>query len=182
MTAVFLLAAAFGAQAQTALELDGVLQERTVGRALGARFILGAADLLPRDLSGPEAREAAWSAALARGWIRGAPEDALRVRAAAFLVMNAFEFRGGIWYSLFHTPRYAYREMVYRKVIPGRADPDQVVSGEDLMRLVSAAMRHAEGLGWKGGDPVLDMEVEQGQGLSSGPEDTLPYKGEFEVE
>ena len=202
---LFLSAAVF---AQTAGELDGVLQARTVGRALGARFILGAADLLPQGLSGQEAQDAAWSAAYAKGSVRGGREDALRYSDAASIVMNAFKLRGGIWYSLFGGPRYAYRELLYRKVISGRADPDRALSGEELLRLVTAAMRYAEGLGWKGGDPVPAafeppepepepveaeaeaeageapgrMEVEQGRGLSAGAEGTLPYKGEFEVE
>jgi hypothetical protein len=201
MTTLLLLSAGFLA-AQTAAELDGVLEARTVSGALGARFVLGAADLLPAGLSGLPAQEAAWDAARARGWVRGEPGGALRCRDAAFLVMNAFGFRGGLWYSLFRTPRYAYRELVYRKLLPGRADPDRLLSGEDLLRLLTAALRYAEGLGWKGGDPVPaafeppepveaeaeagaapgGVEVEQGKGLSVGPEGTLPYKGEFEVE
>ena len=43
-------------------------------------------------------------------------------------------------YSLFHTPRYAYREMVYRKLIQGRANPSMKVSGQRLLQIIDRSL------------------------------------------
>jgi hypothetical protein len=159
--ALFLLPA-LGLSAQTAEELDRMLETQAVSAAQAARFVLGAADLLPEYLSGPEAEEAAWTMAVEKGWVSGG--DTLRLKDAAFLVMNAFGFSGGIMYSLFHNPRYAYREMVYKKLIQGRSDPGFTVSGERLLHIIGRALRYS------GEDERLDAEMNRWQSELEMPE------------
>jgi hypothetical protein len=59
---------------------------------------------------------------------------------AAFLVTGAFGIKGGLMYTLFPGPRYAYRELLYRKIIQGRADEGFTVSGERLLRIIGQAL------------------------------------------
>jgi len=54
--------------------------------------------------------------------------------------MQAFDISGGVLFLLFQNPHYAYRAMVYRGIIQGRADPQMPVSGELLMYTVNKAM------------------------------------------
>jgi hypothetical protein len=68
--------------------------------------------------------------------------------------MNAFNFKGGLMYSLFHTPRYAHREMVYRKLVQGRSDPDLIVSGEKMLQIIGQVLNYS------GQDAQLDAEME----------------------
>ena len=137
----FLFTAALSAQ--TAAELDTLMQTNAVSAAACARFVLGAADLLPAELSGAEAEKAAYELALSKGWTKAAAGDAVTLKGTAYLVMNAFNLKGGVMYSLFRNPRYAYREMIYRRLIQGRSDPGMKVSGQRLLQIVSRAQAYS---------------------------------------
>jgi hypothetical protein len=45
-------------------------------------------------------------------------------------------------YSLFPCPRYAYREMIYRKLIQGRADEGFAVSGDRLLHIIGRVLKY----------------------------------------
>jgi outer membrane protein OmpA-like peptidoglycan-associated protein len=47
--------------------------------------------------------------------------------------MHSFGIKGGILYSIFKSPHYAYRELVYRGIIQGRVSPKMPVSGDMLI-------------------------------------------------
>ena len=129
--------------AQTAAELEIVLGTQAVSAGQAARFVLGAAELLPSGLSGPAAQQTAYRMARERGWISTDAGQAISLRDTAFLIMQAFEFEGGIMYSIFGNPRYAYRELLHRKIIQGRADPAMTVSGQRLMQILGRALSHS---------------------------------------
>lgn len=112
----------------------------------GAQAALGAADM--DRLLGTEAVDFA-AAALwvqsAAGLDPGVPLPAeggkpIRLDEFAFMLVRAFGFKGGIMYTLFPGPRYAYRELVYRRVLEGRLDPAQTVSGERLLYVLGRAL------------------------------------------
>jgi hypothetical protein len=180
---------------QDAGDMDALLETPAVSASQAARFVLGAAGLLPPGLSGAAAEQAAWDAAREQGWLTGEPGRPLRLREAAFLVTGAFGFKGGLMYTLFPGPRYAYRELLHLKIIQGRADGSSAVPGERLLQIIGRALRHS------GEDARLDaalaaageapaetpapeerLEVPAGEGLSSGPEGLLPYREDFEIE
>ena len=142
---IFCLTLVFPAFAQTAAELEAMLNAQTVSAAGMARFVLGAADLLPPGLSGPEAESAAYDMAASNGWIKKNADDAVTLKDAAFLTMKAFDLKGGVMYSLFKNPRYAYREMVYRKIIMGRTDQGMKVSGPGLLQILDKTIIYAGG-------------------------------------
>ena len=143
--------------AQTASEIDTMLTADTVSAAKAARFVLGAADLLPAGLSGNEAESsteaegrgsplerAAYDMASSKGWIKTSSGEAVTMKDAAFLIMKALDLKGGVMYSLFGNPRYAYREMVYRKLITGQADQGMKVSGAKLLLILDKTLRNEE--------------------------------------
>jgi len=127
-------------QAQTAAELDTMLQVTAVSAAKAARFVLGAADLLPPGLSGADAEKAAYDKASSNGWIMADAGENITMKDASFLIMNAFSLKGGMMYSLLKNPRYAYREMVYQKLITGRTDSAMKVSGPRLLYILDKTM------------------------------------------
>lgn len=130
--------------AQTASEMDAMLAANTVSAARAARFVLGAADLLPAGVSGADAEKAAYDMAKSKGWIKAAAGEALTMKDTAFLMMNAFNLKGGVMYSLSGNPRYAYREMVYQKLIQGRTDQSMKLSGAKLLLILDRVMRNEE--------------------------------------
>ena len=129
--------------AQTAAEMDGLLAAETVSAARAARFVLGTADLLPAALSGQLAEKAAYDMASANGWIKIAAEENINLRDTAFLIMKAFDLKGGVMYSLLKSPRYAYRELVYSGIIRGRSEQATIVTGAGLLQMLDRTLRFA---------------------------------------
>jgi len=120
---------AFPAFSQTADEMEQLLAADSVTYGQAAWFLSRAADL---PAASPEE---AFNNAAQNKWLpKGAsPDTAARLDAVALLVMRAFGIKGGINYSRFQTPHYAYRELVYKKIIQGRTDPAMKVSGSVLI-------------------------------------------------
>ena len=130
--------------AQTAAEMDDMLKAETVSAAALARFALGAADLLPQGLSGPVAERTAYDTAKSNGWINAAEDDNATLKDAAFIIMKAFDLKGGILYSLFKNPRYAYREMIYQNLIHGHADQSMEVTGQRLLLILDKTIAYVD--------------------------------------
>ncbi|MDR2576224.1 MAG: hypothetical protein LBC52_07265 [Treponema sp.] len=139
---VFILFIPVTAFAQTAAELDLLLEADAVTTNVAARFVMGAAGLTATELSGAAANNAAYQTALSKGWVKGAPEDAINLQDTAFLMMNVFELKGGIMYSIFHNPRYAYREMIYKRLIPGRTYADMNLSGQRFLQILGRILNY----------------------------------------
>ena len=131
--------------AQTASEVDIILASDTVSAAKAAYFVLGAAGLMPSGQTGAEAERTAYNMASTNGWITASSNDAVTMKDTAFLVMKAFDIKGGLMYTLLGNPRYAYREMVYLRLITGRTDQDMAVTGPGLLLILDKTLSYAGG-------------------------------------
>ncbi|MDR2133893.1 MAG: OmpA family protein [Treponema sp.] len=128
--------------AQIAAEVDTILSTGTVSFAQASRFVLASADTADE----PSTAGAAYALARDRGWLpkKAAPDNPIRLGELCFLVMRAFDIKGSFLYALFPGSRYAFRELDYLRLIPGRRDPALRVSGEELLRMVDMVTA------WKG--------------------------------
>jgi hypothetical protein len=119
-----------------ARDMDALLDSEAVTWAEAARFVLPAA--------GVEAADAAraFAAASERGWLpkKAEPSGAADFAGVSFLLMKAFDLSGGILYSLFPGPRYAYRELVYKGILRGPLDRSWKVSGFHLITLIGRTL------------------------------------------
>ncbi|MDR2370371.1 MAG: hypothetical protein LBD71_02725 [Treponema sp.] len=180
--------------AQTAAEIDALLETGALTYAQASRFILAAADIVSPETSADEAfRTAQVSRSLPRGAVSGAPAT---LGGTALLVMKSFGIKGGLFYTIFPGARYAYREMVYKKLIQGRSDPSMAVSGERLLRIISRALVYIkqddalalvprsqpETEAEKDGVSAAADALPDARGLSTGSEGVLEYEGKFEIE
>jgi hypothetical protein len=129
-----------------AAEMDALLESPAITRAQAARFILEAAGALPEGLSPQEARETAVAIARDRAWLpkNAEPSAPASLEEVSLLVMGSFGLKGGIMYSLFHSPHFAYRELVYQKILQGRNDPALRLSGERLLRIIGRVLSLTE--------------------------------------
>jgi len=127
--------------AQTATELETLLYTDAVNYAQAARFVLLAADAA--DLRAEEA----FRYAMEKKWLpAAATQDApAKLDAVSLLIMQAFNMKGGAFYTLLKTTHYAYRELLYQNVIQGRADSDMAVSGDLLLFIVNRVLDQTEG-------------------------------------
>jgi hypothetical protein len=111
--------------------MDLLLDTEAVSFTAASRWILEAAHSAVPE--GDAFAAAERGGLLPRGAERG---DPVRLDELAFMLARAFELRGGILYTLIPGPRYAYRELRYRRILEGRIDPAQTVSGERLLHLL----------------------------------------------
>jgi len=133
MTFLFLFACA-ALYAQTAQEMETLLETQAVNYAQVTRFVLEASETLATA-----DQEEAFRYAAERGWLptNAAPEDAARLNGVALLLMRSFDLKGGVFYGLFKSPHHAYRELAYKGFIRGNTDPDMPVSGQQLLLIIS---------------------------------------------
>ena len=114
----------------TAAEIETLLNTKTVTYAHASRFILQAANVFTTI----DTNEA-FNFASERDWLPKdlSSGDQAKLSHLSLLLMNSFNIKGGLFYSLFGSPHYAYRELVYLGVIQGRHAPNMPVSGEDML-------------------------------------------------
>jgi hypothetical protein len=130
MLSVLALGGLAALSAQTAAEMETLLNTQAVTYAQAARFVLQAADAAA--IANPAA---AFKFAQEKDWLpKGvSPDTAARLDGISLLFMRSFDIKGGILYSLTKNPHYAYRELVYQTAIQGRTDPHMAVSGYQLI-------------------------------------------------
>jgi hypothetical protein len=128
--------------AQTALQLEILLNEQAVTWSQVAAFVLEASS----ESSWLSNREGAFQHAVQQNWlpVNAAPGEPARLDGVALLLMQSFDLKGGIFYSLLFTRHHAYRELVYKRVIRGNTDPRMTVSGPQLLMMVNRILAMEE--------------------------------------
>jgi hypothetical protein len=124
--------------AQTAAELEAVLTAEALSYEQAASFVLQAADIKPANSAFNYAREHKWLSAKTAG------DSAAVLNEVSLLIMGAFGLKGGIMYSGFKNPHYAYRELIHKGIIQGRSDPGMAVSGDLLLFMIGRVLDQTE--------------------------------------
>ena len=119
--------------AQTAAKLESLLETPVLSWEEAAAFVMEAAEI--------ETMPGGHNKWLQKKFIPGG--DA-RLDGIALLLMESFELKGGIFYSIAKSPHHAYRELVYKNVIGGNSDPDMRVSGPQLLTMLSRILAMKE--------------------------------------
>ncbi|MCL2808474.1 MAG: OmpA family protein [Treponema sp.] len=114
----------------TAMEIETLLNTNAVTYGQASRFVLEAANIMAADN-----QTEAFNFVSRNGWLPDnvGVNDLARLDDICLLLMNSFEFNGGIMYSIFGNPHYAYRELTYMEVVQGRTSSSMRVSGERLL-------------------------------------------------
>jgi hypothetical protein len=138
LTALLLLTAG-AAFAQTAAELEAVIATPAVSCGQAARFVCASA-----EAAAPADGAFAW--AVEQGWLKNAAADEpITLGALCFLLMKAFDMKGGLMYMIMPGPPYAFRTMVSRSFIQSPADPSMKVSGERFLLILGSVLDVAGG-------------------------------------
>ncbi|MDR1278524.1 MAG: hypothetical protein LBK02_07215 [Treponema sp.] len=142
----FLFTAPAFLSAQTAAKLDAVLETPAISCAQAAWFVLAALNTVPADSSVQDAgMETAFRQVMDNHWLpqKTSPGDPVTLKALSFLLMKAFDIKGGLMYAILPGPRYAFRTLVSRSLIRGAADPDMTVSGERFLHILGNVLSYA---------------------------------------
>lgn len=68
-------------------------------------------------------------------------DDNANLAGLALLIMRVYDFKGGLFYSMFKNRRYAFREMVYRGIFENEDDPADSFSGVKFLDVLSRVSR-----------------------------------------
>jgi hypothetical protein len=58
--------------------------------------------------------------------------------------MKAFGLKGSFLYKIAPGPRYSFRELQYRRLLPANADPSRPVSGKLLLQILGNVLSTTE--------------------------------------
>ena len=140
----FLLVVPVFVYSQTAQKVEDLLNMPAVSNGQAAWLVLEAADI--SGSAGISSEEEAFRYAADHKWFPSISQvnGKARLDRVSVLIMQAFKMKGGILFSLTKNPHYAYRELVYRNVIIGRADPQMDVTGYELLYMVNRVLAYQE--------------------------------------
>jgi len=128
--------------AQSNAFVDSLLAapEATLGQA--AYLLLTARGALPESASPAQAVEAL----AAQGWKTptSSADEPLSLGEYCFLLMQAYELKGGLMYRIAPGARYAARELAYRRLIRGKAYPNRSLSGEEVLAVLRGLLEQLE--------------------------------------
>ena len=142
LLAVALLAAAGSLWGQSNELLDILFEEPATTLGQAAYLVLTASGRIPDD-SSPEDAAAALGD---QGWDvpERSADEPLTVGEYSYLLIQAFELKGGVMYRILPGPRYAGRELAYLELIKGDTSPYRTFSGEEAIGILGRLMEWKE--------------------------------------
>jgi len=165
MLTIILLFIRAAINAQTADEIQTLLQTPAVSYAQAARFVLEAAEV--EGSYGKTSGQEAMNFAVEKKWLpkKADAQDAISLERLSLLIMRAFNLTGGPMYNMFHNAHYSYREMVFKDLIQGRTDPQMKVSGYTMMLIVNRLLFRVEDNPWE--IPATQQEIEAAEKIKN---------------
>ncbi|MDR3247453.1 MAG: hypothetical protein LBT39_01590 [Treponema sp.] len=132
---LLLLLLALPLHAQTAAEVQTLLESPVVSCGQGAFFVL----------DGEASSWIAFEQVRENGWLpaNAVFGDPLTLGAASFLIMRALDMKGGIMYTVFPGPRTAFHDLVRLSIIQGRIDPAGKINGWEFLHILDRALNAA---------------------------------------
>jgi len=129
-----LLGGIFLLQAQSNEVLDQILKHEKLEFGDLAYLALASNPELPL----PESTDAAASqfSTVYKGIEKKASQDSVNLGDFCYVMMQAYNIKGGILYTLFPSQRYAIREMLYLGFIKNPSWPGKEISGEYALRIL----------------------------------------------
>jgi hypothetical protein len=130
-----LFIAALPLEAQSNTVIDALLDSRDAAFGDAVYLVLSAAKIIPEKAT---PKDAVWTLQ-ARDWgVAGrSAKEPIPLGEYAFLLMKAFDVRGGIMYRLFPGPRYACRELAFLGLLEGNTAPNRRLAGEEAVQILS---------------------------------------------
>jgi len=139
---VALLAVAGNIWGQSNELLDILLEEPTTSLEQAAYLVLTASGRIPDDSSPADAAASLGG----QGWTvpERTADEPLTLGEYSYLLMQAFELKGGVMYRIIPGPRYAGRELAYLELIKGDTSPYRTFSGEEAIGILGRLLEWKE--------------------------------------
>jgi hypothetical protein len=145
LVALLVVAGVIPLAAQSNEFMDLLLDTPQASLGQAAYLLLTARGVVAEEASPEQAVEALAT----QGWKTPARQagEPVTLGEYCFLLMQAYEVKGGLMYRIVPGPRYAARELAYRKLIRGRGkgSPNRTVSGEEALAILRGLLEQLEG-------------------------------------
>jgi len=128
----FALAGIAFASAQSNELIDKLLSEKEAAFGDTAMIVLSAGGVLTEKAAVDDALK--YISENYRRFPGKSADSSITASEFSFLLMKTLKLKGGIMYMLIPGPRYAYKELVYRKAISPKGGPYRKIAGEDVIR------------------------------------------------
>jgi len=143
ITLVLFLAPLVSVAAADQMEVIATMQTaEEVTYREGGFAVLVASGTLPRTAAPDAALNPGLRSQL--GWDSRAVDGPLTVAEFSYLVMKAFDIPGGLMYRLAPSPRYAVRELRFRRILLDRLDATDNIAGVEALRVIGNAIEWTE--------------------------------------
>lgn len=139
VVSVFLLVAVLPIVSQSNEMIDKLLDEQKARFGLSAYLVLAASGKIPEEASVEDAMEALDNRSFS-SLKKKTKDDFITFRELAYLVMQAFEMRGGIMYRIVPSPRYAYKEMLFINLLNANQKDRAPINSDEMIDLLSGVM------------------------------------------
>ncbi len=144
ITVLVLFLPVSGLWGQSAEQLDGIQEQPNVNYGSAAYIVAVSSGMIEAEQDGEAALEALSDAGFDAESVD--PDENARLDDFAHMRMLAHDLPGGVMYTLFPGPRYAYRELRHEELFTGGGDPGEYFTGTRAMRIVRRVMDLAEEL------------------------------------
>ena len=124
--------------AQSNERVDALLAQQQTKVDIAAYIVLAAGGQVAEDAAPADA----YALAQQNKWIPASlgEVDPIRLDVFCDLVMRSLGLKGGLMYSLFPGPRYAYREFVAKGIVDGNGGPLRLLPGDEALTILRQAM------------------------------------------
>jgi hypothetical protein len=129
--------------AQSNEVVDRLLGEDQATVADAGYLILSAAGIVPEDATPDLVIGTLTERKLLSGTRKA--DQPVTLGEVSYLIMETVGIHGGLFYSILPGPRYAARELASLKLIFGNTHPSRTISGQEVMRMLGAAMERKDG-------------------------------------
>ncbi|RKX87493.1 MAG: hypothetical protein DRP58_02670 [Spirochaetes bacterium] len=122
--------------------IDQLLADKEAKWGQTAYLVLTAAELLDENVE----IEIALKTLVQQNWKINIDkqDNKISLREYSFLLMKAFNIKGGLMYGIFPGPRYAARELGYLGFLNNNKDPYRKISGEEVLRILGRVLEWKE--------------------------------------
>lgn len=119
---------------QTADSVTKMIESKTVSFEQVAYFAAVSNGLITEDVSVEDA-VIALESKIKKSEVKTA--DALSYEDCAFVCAKAWNIKGGLMFTLFKNPRYAFKEFQAKKYIQESKNPKSKITGRDALYLIT---------------------------------------------
>ena len=130
--------------AQSNEELDRFLSQQKADVSTSVWLVYLSTGTLPYEATPDDAMEHLMNSDQGKYFTDKDAESPISFKEFSLIAMNENELPGGVLYNIFKNPRYAAREMTYKKWMPGKPKPGTILTPWDITTSISQILTWKE--------------------------------------